>query len=199
MAALAVHPTETKEACHAIQSPGSPDYGHGAGPGARSDRCRLQQQLKHVRGQLECSGLRIVRFVARGHRSPPGSSGTGNSAAVAEITANWEKFFSSSTPVSQKVTLLQNGSTFEGAIKAFASFPLASSLGAKVTNVTVNSATSATVTYNITTSSGSSLLPNQKGTAVYQDGVWKVGDASLCGLLKLVPGSSAPAACSSVS
>jgi hypothetical protein len=136
---------------------------------------------------------------ATGSSAAPSSSGTGNAAVAAEITANWEKFFSSSTPVSQKVTLLQNGSTFEGAIKAFASFPLASSLGAKVTNVTVNSATSATVTYNITTSSGSSLLPNQKGTAVYQDGVWKVGDASLCGLLKLVPGSSAPAACNSVS
>ena len=132
--------------------------------------------------------------------SAPSSPGTGgNSAAVAQITANWEKFFSSSTPVSQKVTLLQNGSTFEAAITAFANFPLASSLGAKVTNVTVNSATSATVTYSITTSSGSPLLPNQKGTAVYQDGVWKVGDASLCGLLKLVPGSSAPAACNSVS
>ena len=125
-------------------------------------------------------------------------SNGGNSAAVAQITANWEKFFSSSTPVAQKVTLLQNGSTFEAAIKAFANFPLASSLGAKVTNVTVNSATSATVTYSITTSSGSTLLPNQKGTAVYQDGVWKVGDASLCGLLKLVPGSTAPAACNSV-
>jgi hypothetical protein len=125
-------------------------------------------------------------------------SNGGNSAAVAQITANWEKFFSSSTPVAQKVTLLQNGSTFEAAIKAFASFPLASSLGAKVTNVTVNSPTSATVTYSITTSSGSTLLPNQKGTAVYQDGVWKVGDASLCGLLKLVPGSTTPAACSSV-
>ena len=121
-----------------------------------------------------------------------------NSAAVAQITANWEKFFSSSTPVSEKVTLLQNGTTFEAAIKAFANFPLASSLGAKVTNVTVNSATSATVTYSITTSSGSTLLPNQKGTAVYQDGVWKVGDASLCGLLKLVPGSTPPAACNSV-
>ncbi len=131
--------------------------------------------------------------------SAPSSPSTGgNSAAVAQITANWEKFFSSSTPVAQKVTLLQNGSTFEAAIKAFASFPLASSLGAKVTNVTVNSPTSATVTYSITTSSGSTLLPNQKGTAVYQDGVWKVGDASLCGLLKLVPGSTAPAACSSV-
>ena len=116
---------------------------------------------------------------------------------MAEITANWEKFFSSSTPVSQKVTLLQNGSTFEGAIKAFASFPLASSLGAKVTNVTVNSATSATVTYNITTSSGSSLLPNQKGTAIYQDGVWKVGDVSLCSLFKLIPGGTVPSACSS--
>ena len=134
--------------------------------------------------------------------SAPASSSApstgGNSAAVAQITANWEKFFSSSTPVSEKVTLLQNGSTFEAAIKAFANFPLASSLGAKVTNVTVNSATSATVTYSITTSSGSTLLPNQKGTAVYQDGVWKVGDASLCGLLKLVPGGTAPAACNSV-
>ena len=133
--------------------------------------------------------------------SAPASSSApstgGNSAAVAQITANWEKFFSSSTPVSEKVTLLQNGSTFEAAIKAFANFPLASSLGAKVTNVTVNSATSATVTYSITTSSGSTLLPNQKGTAVYQDGVWKVGDASLCGLFKLIPGGTIPSACNS--
>jgi len=133
--------------------------------------------------------------------STPASSSApstgGNSAAVAQITANWEKFFSSSTPVSEKVTLLQNGSTFEAAIKAFANFPLASSLGAKVTNVTLNSATSATVTYSITTSSGSTLLPNQKGTAVYQDGVWKVGDASLCGLFKLIPGGTIPSACNS--
>ena len=116
---------------------------------------------------------------------------------MAEITTNWEKFFSSSTPVAEKATLLQNGSTFEAAIKAFANFPLASSLGAKVTDVTVNSATSATVTYSITTASGSTLLPNQKGTAVYQDGVWKVGDASLCGLFKLIPGGTVPSACSS--
>ena len=50
--------------------------------------------------------------------SSPAPSTGGNSAAVAQITANWEKFFSSSTPVAQKVTLLQNGSTFEAAIKA---------------------------------------------------------------------------------
>lgn len=125
----------------------------------------------------------------------PGSGST--SAAVAEITANWEKFFNSSTPVSEKVTLLQNGTALESAIKAFDSLPLASGIGAKVTNVTMTSATSATVTYNLTGPGGSSLLSNQKGTAVYQDGTWKVGTASLCGLLKLIPGGSVPAACSS--
>ena len=38
-----------------------------------------------------------------------------SSAAVAQITANWEKFFSSSTTAAQKATLLQNGSTFASA------------------------------------------------------------------------------------
>ena len=71
-----------------------------------------------------------------------------------------------------------------------------SGLGAKVTAVTVNSATSATVTYNLT-AGGSSLLSGQTGTAVYENGVWKVGDASLCSLIGLVPGGSKPAACSS--
>jgi hypothetical protein len=119
---------------------------------------------------------------------------TNTSGAVAQITANWEKFFASSTPVSEKVTLLQNGSQFSGAISGLTS--LVSGLGAKVTGVTVNSATSATVDYNLT-AGGSSLLSGQTGTAVYQDGIWKVGDASLCDLLHLVPGGTVPAACSS--
>ena len=48
--------------------------------------------------------------------SAPASSSSGNSAAAAQITTNWEKFFSSSTPNSERVTLLQNGSAFAGAI-----------------------------------------------------------------------------------
>jgi purine-cytosine permease-like protein len=126
--------------------------------------------------------------------SAPASSSSGNSAAVAQITANWEKFFNSSTPNSERVTLLQNGSSFAGAISGLAS--LVSNLGAKVTSVTLTSATTATVKYDLT-SSGSTLLPNQTGTAVLQDGVWKVGDASLCGLIKLVPGGTLPSACNS--
>ena len=123
------------------------------------------------------------------------ASSSGTSAAAAQITANWEKFFNASTPTSERVTLLQNGNVFAPAISGLIS--LVSGLGATVTNVTVNSATSATVTYNLT-ASGSSLLKDKTGTAVYENGVWKVGDATLCGLLKLVPGGSAPAACNSV-
>ena len=128
--------------------------------------------------------------------SAPASSPSGS--AVAQITTNWEKFFSASTPTSQRVTLLENGSAFTAAISAFSKLPLAGGIGAKVTDVTVTSATSATVTYNIV-SGNTTLLTGQTGKAVYQDGTWKVGDASLCGLFKLVPGGTVPAACNSVS
>ena len=134
--------------------------------------------------------------------SAPGSAasspGTGSTAdAAAQIKANWEKFFDASTPVTEKVKLLQNGAALESAINAFANFPLASGIGAKVTNVTVSSATKAAVTYNLTSSSGGALLSNQKGVSVYQDGIWKVGDESLCGLFRLIPGGTVPSACNS--
>ena len=130
--------------------------------------------------------------------SAASSPGTGSTSdAAAQIKANWEKFFDASTPVTEKVKLLQNGAALESAIKAFASFPLASGIGAKVTNVTVSSATKAAVTYNLTSSSGGALLSNQKGVAVYQDGAWKVGDESLCGLFRLIPGGTVPSACNS--
>jgi purine-cytosine permease-like protein len=131
--------------------------------------------------------------------SAPASSApasAGNSAAVAQITTNWEKFFNSSTPNSERLTLLQNGSAFGSAISGLTS--LVSNLGAKVTSVTLTSATAATVKYNLT-SGGSSLLNNQTGTSVLENGVWKVGDATLCGLIKLVPGGTLPSACSSAS
>jgi hypothetical protein len=128
--------------------------------------------------------------------APASSSSSGNSAAVAEITANWEKFFNASTPLSQRVALLQNGSSFSSAIDSFSKLPLAGGLGAKVTGVTVTSPTMATVTYSLVSGS-TTLLGGQSGTAVNQDGTWKVGDASLCNLFKLIPGGSVPAACSS--
>jgi hypothetical protein len=125
--------------------------------------------------------------------APAGSS---SASAVAQITANWEKFFSASTTPAQKAALLENGSKFTSAISAFAQIPLAGGISAKVTKVVLNSATQATVTYNIV-AGGASLLSGKTGTSVYQDGAWKVGDASLCGLFTLIPGGTVPAACSS--
>jgi hypothetical protein len=127
---------------------------------------------------------------------PVSSPSSGNAAAAAQITTNWEKFFNSNTPNSERVGLLQNGAAFASALSSL--IHLVSGLGATVTSVTVTSPTSATVKYNLTTH-GSNLLSGQTGTAVYEDGTWKVGDASLCGLLKLVPGGTTPAACSSAS
>jgi hypothetical protein len=123
--------------------------------------------------------------------SAPAAAG-GN--AKAQITANWEAFFNGSTGAAKKISVLQNGDKFSAIIKAQAGSGLASTAGAKVTAVVVNSATSATVSYNITLS-GATALANQTGTAVYEDGIWKVGDISFCQLLKLENNGTAPSIC----
>jgi hypothetical protein len=125
--------------------------------------------------------------------APASSSGaTGSAAAVSQIKANWEAFFNGQTPAAKKIKLLENGQRFASVINAQAGSGLASSAGAKVTAVVVNSSTKATVSYDITLS-GATALANQTGTAVYQDGIWKVGDVSFCQLLKLEnAGSSVP-------
>jgi hypothetical protein len=124
--------------------------------------------------------------------SSPSAAAGGN--AKAQITANWEAFFNGQTPGAKKIQLLQNGQKFAAVINAQAGSGLASSAGAKVTAVVVNSATSATVSYDITLS-GATALANQTGTAVYENGMWKVGDVSFCQLLKLENAGTAPSVC----
>jgi hypothetical protein len=130
--------------------------------------------------------------------SSPASSSSGAAAsgnAKAQITANWEAFFNGQTSAAKKISLLENGQKFASVINAQAGSGLASSAGAKVTAVVVNSATKATVTYDITLS-GATALGNQTGTAVYEGGIWKVGDVSFCQLLKLENAGTAPSVCS---
>lgn len=125
------------------------------------------------------------------------STTAGGSAAQSEIEANWAAFFSASTPVAKRVTLLQNGQVFAAVIKAQAGSALASSATSKVSKVTIESPTHAKVTYSILVG-GQPALSNQTGVAVKQNGVWKVGDASFCGLLTVENNgktSGLPAAC----
>jgi len=123
--------------------------------------------------------------------SSPAASGN----ATAQITTNWEAFFDGKTSAAKKISLLQNGQKFASVINAQAGSGIATSAGAKVTTVVVNSPAKATVKYNITLG-GTTALANQTGTAVYQDGMWKVGDVSFCQLLKIENGGTAPSVCS---
>jgi hypothetical protein len=129
----------------------------------------------------------------------PATSG-GSSSAVAEITANWNKFFSSSTPNSERVQLLQNGSQFSSAISAFAATPLAAAVTSKVDAVTLSSATQAKVKYDLS-ALGTKVASGASGTAVLQNGTWKVGDDVFCGLLTEAKNAGitipVPSACSS--
>jgi hypothetical protein len=125
----------------------------------------------------------------------PSAAASGGSA-VAEITANWTAFFDPKTPIAKRVSLLQNGQLFTSAIQASAGFPGASTASAKVTKVTLTSATQAKVTYTILLA-GTPVLSNQSGVAVLVGGTWKVGDASFCSLLTLENGGKAPTVCKS--
>lgn len=120
---------------------------------------------------------------ATGAGSASATAGGGSSSATSQITANWEAFFSSSTPDSKRVELLQNGEKFAAAVTAFSKSPLASAVSAKVDSVTMTSATQAKVKYDLT-AAGTSVASGATGVAVLENGVWKVGDASFCGLLK---------------
>jgi hypothetical protein len=130
----------------------------------------------------------------------PSSSSTTSSSTVASTAAiktNWTTFFDFKTATSKQVALLENGSDFTGAINTMKGNPIASGANAKVLSVTNVTPSTATVKYDVLLGTAVAL-PNQTGTAVYQDGTWKVGDASLCGLLKLgLAKSQVPAACSS--
>ena len=110
---------------------------------------------------------------------------TNTKTAQAKIKTDWVTFFSGTTPAKTKIALLQNGQSFAAVINSQAKGnPLASSAAAKVSAVTLTSATKATVRYTITVG-GQPALVNQKGVAVLQAGTWKVGDQSFCALLAL--------------
>src|ERR1700729_3012634 len=133
----------------------------------------------------------------------PAASSSSSSTALAgdekTIAANWTAFFNPKTPVAKRVSLLQDGSQFASIIQAQAGGGLAASASAQVTKVTVISTTQAGVAYNILLD-GQPALTKQSGTAVLQDGTWKVGVTSFCNLLSLENSgnsSKLPAACKS--
>ena len=124
-----------------------------------------------------------------------GGSGNATSSsgpsAQTQIKSAYVRFFAPGTSLSERVSLLQNGERFKPVIQSFASDPLAKHVSVTVSSVTLENANRAKVAFNIKL--GSASLGAQNGTAVRQNGTWKVGYAGLCRLVSLQ--GSTPAAC----
>ena len=169
--------------------------------------------LRQASAALAATGCLILAACGGGSPSPKASSPaatrsartaepTSGPAAVAAITANWKTVFNGKAPIPRRLALVQNGSQVAAFVQAQAKTSFgqaATGSTATVSAVTITSPSQATVHYQVLLL-GTPLLKNQVGTAIYQDGIWKVAIASFCGLAYLeYPKGSAklPAVCRS--
>ncbi len=105
-------------------------------------------------------------------------------AAETEIKQNWQKFFDPATSTEEKQAVLENGDRMGPVLQAFSGDERGGQVEAKVSKVEFTSPTEANVTYDLTLK-GATALPNASGTAVEQDGTWKVSVKTLCALVQL--------------
>ncbi|QES52686.1 hypothetical protein DEJ50_26405 [Streptomyces venezuelae] len=122
--------------------------------------------------------------------SPAVSGPVDPTRAKAEIEKNWEAFFAAATPAAQRAGLLENGAALEPLLAGLSTESLSAKPSARVTEVSFTSPTGARVTYDLLVG-GTAVLPGSKGTAVLQDGVWKVSAKTVCDLVAL-SGKSVP-------
>ncbi|AMW15249.1 hypothetical protein A4E84_08820 [Streptomyces qaidamensis] len=111
-------------------------------------------------------------------------------AAEGEIRQNWQKFFDPKTSTEEKQAVLENGDRMGPVLQAFSGDERGGQVQAKVTKVEFTSATGADVTYTLTLK-GATALPDASGSAVEQDGTWKVSAKTLCALVQL-SGNASP-------
>lgn len=122
--------------------------------------------------------------------SAPASAPADRAAAEAEIRQNWQKFFDPKTSTEDKQAVLENGDRMGPVLQAFSGDERGGQVQAKVTKVEFTSATGADVTYTLTLK-GATALPDASGSAVEQNGTWKVSAKTLCALVRL-SGNASP-------
>ncbi|MGP4011577.1 hypothetical protein [Streptomyces sp. 4N124] len=124
--------------------------------------------------------------------SPAASGPADTAAAEREIKQNWQKFFDPATSAQDKQSVLENGDRMAPVLAAFSGDERGGQVQAKVTAVEFTSPTEANVTYDLTLK-GATALPGASGTAVEQDGAWKVSAKTLCALVSMSGNASASA------
>ena len=117
-------------------------------------------------------------------RSPAATAPADAQAAVTEIKDNWQKFFDPKTSLEDKQAVLENGDRMAPVLRAFSGDERGGQVQAKVSEVEFTSPTEANVTYDLTLK-GTTALPDASGTAVEQDGTWKVSTKTLCALVQM--------------
>lgn len=151
-------------------------------------------------------GLCSCSSSSSGSQAPPSGQATSTStsvsstasptaadaATVAAVKDAYTKVFAPDTPTATSVSLLQDGPAFRATLEQQGSSTFAKSASVQVSTVTLQSPNTAKVTFSILVA-GKTMLGNQPGYAVRENGVWKVAGQTFCGLLTLQ--GSAPPAC----
>ncbi|GLW46247.1 hypothetical protein Stsp02_19090 [Streptomyces sp. NBRC 14336] len=122
--------------------------------------------------------------------SAPATAPADAAAAEQEIKQNWQRFFDPKTSMADKQTVLENGEQMAPVLQAFSGDERGGQVGAQVTEIAFTSPSEADVTYTLTLN-GATALPDASGTAVEQDGTWKVSAKTLCALVQLSGNGSA--------
>jgi hypothetical protein len=104
------------------------------------------------------------------------------------LAANWEAFFAGATPAPDKVALLENGDAHRAELAEWAANPAAAGVSVQVTDVKINADGTADVTFDVV-SGGATVIKGETGTAVLEDGSWKVSESSFAGMLAAMGGS----------
>lgn len=105
-------------------------------------------------------------------------------AARQEIKQNWEKFFDPAVSAQDKQAVLENGEQMAPVLQGFNGDQRGQQVKADVEKIEFTSPTEANVTYTLLLQ-GATALPNASGTAVEQNGTWKVSAKTLCALVQL--------------
>jgi hypothetical protein len=116
--------------------------------------------------------------------SAPATAPADPAAAKQEISKNWQKFFDPETSLKEKQKILENGEQMAPVLQAFSGDKRGGQVQAKVQTIEFTKPDEATVTYALTMN-GATALPKASGTAVEQDGTWKVSVNTLCALVQL--------------
>ena len=117
--------------------------------------------------------------------------------AGSDINSAYQTVFNLANPsLNPKIAAIQDGTTIQTAFNQALTSSLAkSSAGAKLDSYTILSSSKCTsahvpspcakVVYDIDGPTGTAILPNSQGYAVFVNGKWLVAKATICGLLGL--------------